>query len=307
MLKQVSGLRKPAAGFTLIELLVVIAIIAILAAILFPVFAQAREKARQASCLSNLKQLGTALLMYVQDYDEQFPSGSKEAFANGPTNLNTDVAGVGWAGQLYPYTKNAQVLKCPDDSTANVNATSTTMALYPVSYVYNYNIALNPSDASMNAPATTVGLAEIKNDQADATASDEIGTSSSVPLIFSAAGDGINLLASDATGTTWPLTQGTSSSGATVYETGVTGGYSCTGSGVTAPNCSLFDSTNLLGRHMQGAIYFLADGHAKYLKPGGVSPGANAAASTNTQTIASGVYYAAGSSSNQFGVTFSTN
>src|SRR2546421_763538 len=65
--------RKTWRGFTLIELLVVIAIIAILAAILFPVFAQARERARQASCLSNIKQLGTALLMYVQDYDETLP------------------------------------------------------------------------------------------------------------------------------------------------------------------------------------------------------------------------------------------
>src|SRR5438874_107201 len=63
---------RPGAGFTLIELLVVIAIIAILAAILFPVFAQAREKARQTTCLSNLKQIGTATMMYVQDYDEKF-------------------------------------------------------------------------------------------------------------------------------------------------------------------------------------------------------------------------------------------
>src|SRR5213082_792156 len=68
-----SKLRMRRTGFTLIELLVVIAIIAILAAILFPVFAQAREKARQASCLSNLKQLGTAIMMYVQDYEESYP------------------------------------------------------------------------------------------------------------------------------------------------------------------------------------------------------------------------------------------
>jgi prepilin-type N-terminal cleavage/methylation domain-containing protein len=66
-------MKRPRTGFTLIELLVVIAIIAILAAILFPVFAQAREKARQSGCLSNLKQIGTALMMYTQDYDEAFP------------------------------------------------------------------------------------------------------------------------------------------------------------------------------------------------------------------------------------------
>jgi len=66
-------MRRPRFGFTLIELLVVIAIIAILAAILFPVFAQAREKARQASCLSNMKQIGLGMTMYVQDYDETFP------------------------------------------------------------------------------------------------------------------------------------------------------------------------------------------------------------------------------------------
>jgi prepilin-type N-terminal cleavage/methylation domain-containing protein len=65
--------RHRSRGFTLIELLVVIAIIAILAAILFPVFAQAREKARQASCLSNAKQMSTAVMMYAQDYDETFP------------------------------------------------------------------------------------------------------------------------------------------------------------------------------------------------------------------------------------------
>ena len=75
--------RTRVSAFTLIELLVVIAIIAILAAILFPVFAQAREKARQTSCLSNMKQLGTATMMYVQDYDERMPSDANTTRPDG--------------------------------------------------------------------------------------------------------------------------------------------------------------------------------------------------------------------------------
>jgi prepilin-type N-terminal cleavage/methylation domain-containing protein/prepilin-type processing-associated H-X9-DG protein len=92
-------------AFTLIELLVVIAIIAILAAILFPVFAQAREKARQSSCQSNLKQLGNAVMMYVQDYDEQLPYNYH--YSNGQANL------WWWEDDVQPYIKNLQVLICP--------------------------------------------------------------------------------------------------------------------------------------------------------------------------------------------------
>jgi prepilin-type N-terminal cleavage/methylation domain-containing protein/prepilin-type processing-associated H-X9-DG protein len=94
--------RLRAWGFTLIELLVVIAIIAILAAILFPVFAQAREAARKTACASNLRQLASATLMYVQDYDERFP---RDSWGSNPTDP--------WWYLIQPYAKNGQLLNCP--------------------------------------------------------------------------------------------------------------------------------------------------------------------------------------------------
>jgi prepilin-type N-terminal cleavage/methylation domain-containing protein/prepilin-type processing-associated H-X9-DG protein len=112
-------------GFTLIELLVVIAIIAILAAILFPVFAQAREKARQATCLSNLKQLGLATMMYVQDNNESYYPHRENTSVNPLVALtpSTDVAPTGlgakytfWISLLQPYTKSYNVFLCPDNS-----------------------------------------------------------------------------------------------------------------------------------------------------------------------------------------------
>jgi prepilin-type N-terminal cleavage/methylation domain-containing protein/prepilin-type processing-associated H-X9-DG protein len=143
--------NRAASGFTLIELLVVIAIIAILAAILFPVFAQARDKARAASCMSNLKQIGTAHNMYMQDYDNTFPHVSRYGRA---WNLIGQWAHRGTTGvpstwfqatdALMPYVKNEDVWYCPsvdrDEVIPPFNATAQkpTFRDNGTSYMYNY-------------------------------------------------------------------------------------------------------------------------------------------------------------------------
>ena len=302
----VSNTRKSAQGFTLIELLVVIAIIAILAAILFPVFAQAREKARQASCISNNKQVGLAILQYVQDYDEQFPSGRTVVAAGTP--LNSLAAGVGWAGEIYPYSKNAQVLRCPDDPTVPVNGV---VPFYPISYSYNYNVAggtgfAGASIASMSAPASTVMLSEVKGDLAYATVASEQTTPPQSPWNYSSTGDGINYLFWDDANDNAMVKGGIS------YDSGVPGGFHCNDGQSNPPPtpgiCIGYAVTNSShGRHSEGSIYFLGDGHAKYLKPGAISAGTNAASSSNGQLVGGGVVQAAGTSNlGNFGVTYST-
>lgn len=131
--KTYNGFRITAEnGFTLIELLVVIAIIAILAAILFPVFAQARDKARQTACLSNARQIGTALFMYVQDFDETYPGAAQaEQPINGgsTTDLRKPID-----QQIGAYVKNDNIWQCPNDRTRAFPATDTRVQFWDGNY-----------------------------------------------------------------------------------------------------------------------------------------------------------------------------
>ena len=148
---------KVRSAFTLIELLVVIAIIAILAAILFPVFARARENARRASCQSNLKQIGLGLVQYVQDYDELYPITFQNT--NGSANAYQDAGSErGWAYNLQPYLKSTQIFQCPSDSAPMANYSLVTDTAGHTNngysdYAYNRNLG-NVVGGTGGTPAT---------------------------------------------------------------------------------------------------------------------------------------------------------
>lgn len=156
-------------GFTLIELLVVIAIIALLAAILFPVFGRARENARRSSCQSNLKQTALAFMQYTQDYDERLPSVGKSAVAN--------LGAEGWVLTMEPYLKSVQLLQCPAEQRKPNYATSPyNSSSYYTDYYYNSNLSFFATGAKeadgttnkvtgihlsrLKAPASTVLLGD---------------------------------------------------------------------------------------------------------------------------------------------------
>lgn len=235
-------------GFTLIELLVVIAIIAILAAILFPVFAQAREKARGATCLSDNKQLILGALQYIQDYDECWPlSEFKSGGAWSGASVTTPISAFGytetracyWSNSMQPYLKSTQIMNCPSaaKSRSDVFGVSLQAAKgYTYSQLYNgylnqWNISGTPSSARLIAFSEGLGKATMPRYGND------------FPLLISNSGwEGLFILDD--------------------------GGPHC-----AQPYGYSFNYDTTWWVHQNGSNYSFADGHAKYLvNPSASSP-----------------------------------
>ncbi len=269
-------MMKTRFAFTLIELLVVIAIIAILAAILFPVFARARENARKTSCLSNTKQLGLGILQYVQDYDNLYPIGNASAT---PSLTN----GRGYAAAIFPYVKSDQIFVCPSDTGTTANPVAT------ISYGFNSNMAIYQDKSASGPPVPTVTNETI------------LVAPVKTVLLFEVTGIG-------GTAASFIPSKGEN--------------QSCAGVGIDPPqpgNCNYATGylynvnatssrfADVLGRHLEGANYTFADGHAKWLRPltvrGGDNWYAKLAGVCGNSAKGSGV--AASVNCDQFQATFS--
>jgi len=277
--------RKTVA-FTLIELLVVIAIIAILAAILFPVFASAREKARQTACASNEKQIGLGMLQYMQDYDEMTVCGVSESFGSG---FYKYFAGLGWSAQIYPYVKSNNVFVCPDDTTSNGGGVCSYGLNLSTTYSYKSN-TLGLLASQMTAPGQTVGFFEITGNKVSSI------TSTTTSYVSGGKGSAIGNGSSELNDTDQQVNTQTLARCAVGY-LGTVGATTCgtNGSGVNL-------NTGAVGLHTGGANYIFMDGHVKYMMGNVVSPGWTAQVSPNDPPNGN---YAAGTQCPGWAATFS--
>ena len=249
-------------AFTLIELLVVIAIIAILAAILFPVFARARENARRASCQSNLKQIGLGVMQYAQDFDETVPMG----FYSDPTK---GTPAVSWVRALDPYIKEYNVFRCPANTKDPFEAWSNPSYAffanqqYLPSYGWNFNY-LFPSayNGSSCATARPVKLAEIaKVSETVMTADTKNLGPDDAPLISYALESPAIQTAPDVCNWFRGAGWGTGSSADNPTAQGQPSGSGATG--------------HFSPRHLEGGNVAFMDGHVKWMTPGRLAQGTN--------------------------------
>ena len=275
-------------AFTLIELLVVIAIIAILAAILFPAFARARENARRASCQSNLKQIGLALFQYAQDYDETLPIGLDSS----PGSF----WGASWVGRVQPYIKSGQVFTCPSDTTSLSGSPAGSLA---ISYNYNRSITFNRPDigfpgpqgklAAFNSTTKTVMLNEVSGDPVNPIT--DMLPSNNPAITVSLGLNGV-----------WQAYKGPT--GFVKFETGPMGGRAAAATG--GDYGGYINDTNK-GRHFDGSNFLLADGHVKWYRGSSVSSGFAAYNPGDAQQDGSddGAMHAAGTENSKYAITFS--
>jgi len=254
-------------AFTLIELLVAIAIVSILAAILFPVFAQAREKSRQSACISNEKQLALAVKMYTDDNDGYVPAGA-------PYAPLSHLSGLGWGAIIYPYIKTVSVFHCPDDPTSEAVKSGKVIG-YPVSYCMNSNDVGIP-DGGYSSQPQTVLFSEVRgnqskiNDTSEGTHNLTVAAPSLLPkpaFQLSPTGNG----AGDTFFAITAIKKGvvTTVRMYTQYDIGDAGGR------FTKLSVPVY-YTGMNGRHSTGANYVAVDGHVKWIVPARVSTGPNA-------------------------------
>ncbi len=280
-------------------MLVVIAIIAILAAILFPAFARARENARRASCQSNLKQIGLGIMQYTQDYDEKFPCGIIYDASAQPRN------GSGWAGQIFPYVKSTQIYTCPSDSRGGT-AVYSGVTNYSLSYFLNSNLHIDDdakpsvSIASLNASALTVMLLEGSAVNPD------------LKINLTLAGNAVSDASTATNGFLSPTTDGEDNiyggaggNGHYAFGGDVTHGLGGRNNSQYYPSVDNFNNPAHDVRHFNGGNYLFADGHVKWLVPNRVSAGPSPASSTTAQNSAYDGNAAGTQNMGSFGATFS--